>query len=78
LERLLFRDGGLWIVRGLWRPQDAIEVGLLVPVVLLLVGGVIGGYVGSSYMDPELAEAFVKAKITSRFDSDLRLEMLQI
>ena len=67
---LLFRSDGLWIVRRLWRSQDAIEVGPLVSVVLLLVGGVIGGYVGDSYMDLELVEAFVKARIASRFDSD--------
>ena len=62
---------GILVVRGLWRPRDALEAGLLVSAVLLLVGGVVGGYVGSSYMDPKLAEAFVKAKIASRFDSDL-------
>ena len=62
---------GILVVRGLWRPRDALEAGLLVSAVLLLVGGVVGGYVGSSYMDPKLAEAFVKAKIASRFNPDL-------
>ncbi|WP_167827881.1 hypothetical protein [Pyrolobus fumarii] len=62
---------GVLVAQSLWKPRSEIEIGLFASVLLLLIGGVVGGYVGSSYMDDSLADAFVKAKIASRFDPDL-------
>lgn len=68
---MLFSSGLMIALR--MRPTDALDYAIKLTLILLLIGGVIGAYVGSSYMSPR-AEEFVKAKIESRFNPDLAEE----
>ncbi len=69
---ILFSSGFLMLLR--FKPSHLIDWAILVALILLIGGGVIGAYVGSSYMNPELAEEFERAKIISRFNPDLAEE----
>ena len=66
---ILFSSGLLTLLR--FRPSKTLDLALIVALILLLGGGVIGAYVGSSYMSEELAEGFERAKILARFNPDL-------
>lgn len=65
---MLFSSGLMMAIRI--RPADALERAVYIALILLLIGGMIGAYVGSSYMNPRVSEEFVKAKIESRFNPD--------
>ena len=66
---ILFSSGLLTLLR--FRSSKTLDLALIVALILLLGGGVIGAYVGSSYMSEELAEGFERAKILARFNPDL-------
>ncbi|WP_180385507.1 hypothetical protein [Pyrodictium delaneyi] len=65
---VLFASGLLVAVR--LRPRDVLDHALRATLTLMLVGGVIGGYLGSSFMDEEAHKGFVEAKIAARFNPD--------
>ncbi|RDD52895.1 MAG: hypothetical protein BA066_07255 [Candidatus Korarchaeota archaeon NZ13-K] len=69
---IIFSSGLLIALR--FRPSNPLELSLHLALILLLIGGVIGAYVGSSYMNPELARDFERAKILARFNPDLAEE----
>ena len=66
---ILFSSGLLTLLR--FRPSKTLDLALIVALILLLGGGAIGAYVGSSYMSEEVAEGFERAKILARFNPDL-------
>ncbi len=54
-----------------FRPVDPLDAGLLACIVLLLAGGVIGGFVGSSFIDHAVRVGLVKALELARINPDL-------
>ena len=66
---VLFASGALALYS--YRPQGALGWAAATAGLLMLLGGVIGGYVGSSYMDKSLSQSLKEAIIASRFDPDL-------
>ena len=54
-----------------FRPGDLLGWATWITGLMLILGGVVGGYVGSSFMDPELREGFVETLIETRFDPDV-------
>ena len=66
---VVFSAGLLTMIR--FRPRDPLDWAVWVAGLLLLGGALIGGWVGSSYIDHEVAEEFLNAKIQSRFNPDL-------
>ncbi len=63
---VLFAAGAM----ALWsfKPRDPLGYAVSVCGVLLLIGGAIGGYVASNYMDKEAYEAFKSTFIEARLD----------
>ncbi len=63
---VLFAAGAM----ALWsfRPRDPLGYAVATCGILLLIGGAIGGYVASNYMDKEAYEAFKATFIEARFD----------
>ncbi|AGK61891.1 hypothetical protein Asulf_01925 [Archaeoglobus sulfaticallidus PM70-1] len=57
-----------------FKPSEKLDWAVLVAGLLLLGGAVIGGWVGSSFIDSNLAHEFLIAKIQSRFNPDLAEE----
>ena len=51
-----------------FKPKDLLGWATWVSGLLLLAGGFIGGYVGSSYMDPAVRAEFIDTLIETRFD----------
>jgi hypothetical protein len=66
---ILFSSGLLTLLR--FKPSKMLDLALIVALILLLGGGAIGAYVGSSYINSEVAEGFERAKILARFNPDL-------
>jgi hypothetical protein len=54
--------------------KSKVDWAIIVAGILLLGGAVIGGWVGSSFIDHEIAEEFLTAKIQSRFNPDFAEE----
>ena len=69
---VMFAAGVLAVIEA--RPSKPLEWAALTCGVLLLIGGVIGGYVGAHYMSDDDSYEFRKAVIDSRFDPDLAEE----
>ncbi|MGC8932787.1 MAG: hypothetical protein ACP5KE_07250 [Candidatus Methanodesulfokora sp.] len=69
---MIFSSGLLIAIR--MKPKSLLDYSLYIALILLLIGGIIGAYVGSSYINPEVSSEFVKAKIISRFNPDLAEE----
>lgn len=66
---ILFSSGLLTLLR--FRPSKTLDLALIVALILLLGGGAIGAYVGSSYISKEASGGFERAKILARFNPDL-------
>ena len=56
------------------KPEDLIDQAIVLTGLLMVIGAFIGGYIGSSYMEPEVSEGFLNAKIAGRFNPDLSEE----
>lgn len=69
---MIFSSGLIIALR--MKPKNLLDYALYVALILLLIGGIIGAYVGSSYISPGISSEFVKAKIVSRFNPDLAEE----
>jgi hypothetical protein len=64
-----FLAGLLLLIR--FRPNNILGYNIQLSGFLLLLGGAIGGWLGSSFMNPENHESFIEALIASRFNPDL-------
>ena len=64
-----FLSGLLILIR--FRPGNLLEYNIQLSGFLLLLGGAIGGWLGSSFMNPENHESFIEALIAARFNPDL-------
>ncbi len=64
----LYAAGLLVVFKGF--PRDPVEAALWVIAILLLVGGTIGGYVGSVHMDEEKSRELFEAVVAARIDPD--------
>ena len=53
------------------KPRDILEATAYTAGILLLGGGIIGGYIGSSYMNPEISNGFPQALDESRYNPGL-------
>ncbi|NPA05595.1 MAG: hypothetical protein GXO09_05830 [Crenarchaeota archaeon] len=53
------------------KPRDWLDAGVLAAIVLLLVGGAIGGFVGSSFIDHSVRAGLVRALSLARLNPDL-------
>ncbi len=67
---LLFSSGLIFLLN--FRPRGLVQVNLWVTVLLLLVGGILGGWLGSSFM--EHRGEFLEAVSAARFNPDLAEE----
>ena len=56
------------------REKSLLDWAIIIAGILLLGGALIGGWVGSSFIDHTTAESFLEAKIQSRFNPDLAEE----
>ena len=65
---VLFTSGVLALVTS--RPSSTLEKAAIVCGALLIVGGLIGGYIGSHYMDPSESLDFRKTVIKTRFNPE--------
>ncbi len=65
---MLFFFTGLMVLIKL-KPKDLLEVNIWLSGLFMVLGAIIGGFLGSSFMKER--DYFVKALITSRFNSDL-------
>ena len=66
---IVFSGGLLILIR--FRPKDLLGWAIMLTGVLIIGGALIGGWVGSSYIDRDVAQGFLNAKISSRFNPDL-------
>ncbi len=69
---VVFAGGVLGLVYS--RPSKPLEWAAVTCGAILLIGGLIGGYVGAHYMSPTESYEFRKALVDSRFDPDLAEE----
>lgn len=65
----LFAAGAL--AAASYKPRDLLGITAYIAGILLLGGGLIGGYVGSSFMNYQLRQDFIHAVIASRYNPDL-------
>ena len=66
---MLFASGVVALAN--FKPRDMLDRALWISGLLLLIGGVIGGYVGSSYMDDVVREEYLNVNEATRFDPGL-------